>query len=54
MSLAVVGSGDGALKSSVAASQAQGAVKKAQSELVSGSVDVWALRVERRNYWTAS
>ena len=40
MSLAVVGSGDGALKSSVAASQAQGAVKKPQSERVSGSVGV--------------
>ena len=36
-----------ALKSSAAASQAQGAVKKAQSESVSGSEGVGALRVER-------
>ena len=37
-----------ALKSPAAARQAQGAVKKAQSELVSGSAGVWGLRVALR------
>ena len=36
-----------ALKSLAAASQAQGAVKRAQSESVSGSEGVSSLRVER-------